>query len=189
MTLQLALNHKADYTNAEPPVEFKQQPLWAGDKIVSMDPFGHLAPWRFADLSEKEGVEIRPTISITKAHLQLTELEQAVAKGELELDGEIVVNKNGDLSCTKLAVDPVWYLPGIAARFGISEGVLRRAFFEDTNGMYPELMTRPDIKTFLPPIGGMTVYIFGNPEYISDPFKKLALRVHDECSGSECLWI
>lgn len=25
--------------------------------------------------------------------------------------------------------------------------------------MYPELLTRHDIKTFLPPIGGMTVYI------------------------------
>lgn len=25
--------------------------------------------------------------------------------------------------------------------------------------MYPELVTRPDIKVFLPPIGGMTVYI------------------------------
>lgn len=25
--------------------------------------------------------------------------------------------------------------------------------------MYPELITRPDIKVFLPPIGNMTVYI------------------------------
>ena len=40
-----------------------------------------------------------------------------------------------------------------------SESVLRRALFEETGGMYPELVTRPDIKVFLPPIGGMTVYI------------------------------
>lgn len=40
-----------------------------------------------------------------------------------------------------------------------SESLLRRALFEDTGGMYPELITRPDIKVFLPPIGGMTVYI------------------------------
>lgn len=38
---------------------------------------------------------------------------------------------------------------------------------EDTGGMYPELITRPDLKVFLPPIGGISVYIFGNPEYIS----------------------
>jgi len=25
--------------------------------------------------------------------------------------------------------------------------------------MYPELITRPDVKVFLPPIGGLTVYI------------------------------
>jgi hypothetical protein len=33
--------------------------------------------------------------------------------------------------------------------------------------MYPELITRPDLKVFLPPIGGISVYIFGNPAYIS----------------------
>lgn len=37
--------------------------------------------------------------------------------------------------------------------------LLRRALFEETGGMYPELITRPDIKVFLPPIGGLTVYI------------------------------
>jgi len=40
-----------------------------------------------------------------------------------------------------------------------SESILRRALFEETGGMYPELVTRPDIKVFLPPIGGLTVYI------------------------------
>jgi len=58
-------------------------------------------------------------------------------------------------------------------------------FSEDTGGMYPELITRPDLKVFLPPIGGISVYIFGPPEFISDPSKKLTLRVHDECNGSD----
>lgn len=44
------------------------------------------------------------------------------------------------------------------------ESLLRRALFEETGGMYPELITRPDIKVFLPPIGGLTVYIC---EYIT----------------------
>ena len=52
-----------------------------------------------------------------------------------------------------VAVEPVWYLPGVAARFGIDEGVLRRGLFEDTGGSYPELITRGDLKLFLPPIG------------------------------------
>jgi len=38
---------------------------------------------------------------------------------------------------------------------------------EDTGGMYPELITRTDLKVFLPPIGGISVYIFGNPAFIS----------------------
>jgi GTP cyclohydrolase II len=55
----------------------------------------------------------------------------------------------------------------------------------ETGGMYPELITRPDLKAFLPPIGGLTVYIFGNPQHLRDPTKELTLRVHDECNGSD----
>jgi GTP cyclohydrolase II len=65
------------------------------------------------------------------------------------------------------------------------EGTLRRALFEETGGSYPELITRNDIKLFLPPIGGLTVYIFGDVKKMSDPNSKLALRVHDECNGSD----
>lgn len=183
---QLDPRYKADYTNAEPAYNFKQQPSWSDKlKICAMDPFGHLAPWLFDSISENEQVEIRPTISITKAHLQLVELENAVKTGQLTVDGDIVVNQNGDVAVTKLAVDPVWHLPTVAHRFGISEIELRRALFDDTCGMYPELITRPDLKTFLPPIGGLTAYIFGNPDYLSDESKKLAVRVHDSCGGSD----
>lgn len=47
------------------------------------------------------------------------------------------------------------------------------------------MITRADIKLFLPPIGGLTVYCFGDPAKMSDPNVKLALRVHDECNGSD----
>jgi len=96
-----------------------------------------------------------------------------------------LLNDEGDIVVTKTAVDPVWYLPEVAKRFGVDETEFRRTLFEETNGMYPELVTRPDIKIFLPPIGGMTCYIFGPVEYLSDPTKKLTARVHDECNGSD----
>jgi hypothetical protein len=67
----------------------------------------------------------------------------------------------------------------------VDEGALRRSLFENTGGSFPELITRPDIKVFLPPIGGLTVYCFGDPAKMSDPNVKLALRVHDECNGSD----
>jgi GTP cyclohydrolase II len=79
----------------------------------------------------------------------------------------------------------VWYLPEIARRFGCTEIVLRETLFKETNMMYPELVTRPDLKVFLPPIGGLTIYIFGDPATIPDESVPLTVRVHDECNGSD----
>ncbi|ROV91413.1 hypothetical protein VSDG_07206 [Cytospora chrysosperma] len=183
---QLKADHRPDFTNTEPAAELGPFPQW-GDKkkIVAMDPWGHLGPWLFKDMIEKEDVDIRPTIAITKAHMKLPELEDSVRNGRLIPDGKICLNSSGELAVTKFAVEPVWYLPGVAERFGIDEGSLRRCLFEYTGGSYPELITRGDIKVFLPPIGGLTVYCFGDPANMSDPNKKLALRVHDECNGSD----
>ena len=57
----------------------------------------------------------------------MAEMEMSVKNGTLEVDGKIVVNSRGDLAVSKAAVEPVWYLPGVAKRFGIEEALLRRA--------------------------------------------------------------
>jgi hypothetical protein len=49
----------------------------------------------------------------------------------LQVDGKIM-KAGGDLVVTKAAIEPVWYLPGLAKRFNITEGELRRALFEQT---------------------------------------------------------
>ena len=72
-----------------------------------------------------------------------------------------------------------------ARRFKLEEATLRRTLFEHTGGMFPELVTRTDLSIFLPPIGGCTAYIVGDPDSIPDPSKPLAVRVHDECNGSD----
>jgi GTP cyclohydrolase II len=182
----LDLEHKPDFTNTEPATVIGPFDTW-GDKkkIVAMDPFGHLAPWLYSDLIKSQDVDIRPTIAVTRAHMKIPELEQSVAAGRLKPDGKICINESGELNVTKFAVEPVWYLPGVAERFGIDEASLRRALFEHTGGSFPELITRNDIKVFLPPIGGLTVYCFGDPAKMSDPNVRLALRVHDECNGSD----
>jgi GTP cyclohydrolase II len=84
-----------------------------------------------------------------------------------------------------VSLDPVWYLPGIAERFGLWESDLRHGLHEQTGGMYPELVTRTDLKVFLPPIGGTTIYCFGDPSKFGDGKTPLACRVHDECNGSD----
>lgn len=183
---QLNTDHKPDFTNTEPAANIGPFPAWSDPKkIVAMDPLGHLAPWLYKDLINNENIEIRPTIAVTRAHMRLPELEDSVRKGRLVPDGKICLNDAGELNVTKFAVEPVWHLPGVAERFGIDEATLRRSLFEHTGGSYPELITRGDIKTFLPPIGGLTVYCFGDPAKMSDPNVKLALRVHDECNGSD----
>jgi GTP cyclohydrolase II len=132
----------------------------------------------------EQGIDIRPTIAITRAHIQMPELNEAVRQGRLVEDGKIM-KPGGDLVVTKAAVEPVWYLPGVAQRLGVSEDDLRHALFEQTGGMFPELVTRPDLKVFLPPIGGITLYILGDVAAIADPSRPLTARVHDECNGSD----
>ncbi|MBE9205083.1 GTP cyclohydrolase II [Nostoc sp. LEGE 06077] len=180
----LQTDHRADLTNTSPIEHIGPHPSWADpDKIVSLDPFGAIAPEVFSAYLQ-QGYDIRPTIAITKAHINMPELQEAVAKGRLQVDGQIM-KPGGDLVVTKAAIEPVWYLPGVAKRFGITEGDLRRALFEQTGGMFPELVTRSDLEVFLPPIGGLTVYIVGDLAAITDPTKPVAVRVHDECNGSD----
>ncbi|RHY98391.1 hypothetical protein DYB35_010557 [Aphanomyces astaci] len=149
-------------------------------KIVTIDPFGHCVLEAFPEHFEK-GYDIRPTIA---AHMDMQEIHEAVRVGRLKPDGKILKDTN-QLVITKAAIDPVWYLPGIAKRFHTTESNLRQQIFQETNGMYPELVTRNDLKIFLPPIGGLTIYIFGDLAAITDPTKQLAVRVHDECNGSD----
>ncbi|KPM34387.1 Uracil-regulated protein 1 [Neonectria ditissima] len=182
---ELDSDHRPDYTNTEPTVDVGPFPQWgAREKIVAMDPWGHLSPWLFKDLIGQDNIDIRPTIAITKAHMKARK-HPNVKTGRLVPDGKVCLNDLGELAVTKFAVEPVWYLPGVAERFGIDEGTLRRSLFEHTGGSYPELITRADIKVFLPPIGGLTVYCFGDPAKMSDESVRLALRVHDECNGSD----
>ena len=176
--------HKPDLTDTAPSEVLGPHPQWSDpDKIVSLDPFGHLAGEAFKDLIA-EGIDIRPTIAVVKARLTVPEIKEALRTGRIEPDGRIVL-ESGEINCTKAAIEPVWYLPGVAKRCGVAEQDLRRSLFENTGGMFPELVTRPDLHVFLPPIGGMTAYIFGDVAAIADPERKLACRVHDECNGSD----
>ncbi|HZG10007.1 MAG TPA: GTP cyclohydrolase II [Allosphingosinicella sp.] len=175
---------RPDLQDTSPVCEIGPHAQWAdAGKIVSLDPWGHRLTCDFPE-QIAQGMDIRPSIAITKARLTLGEIRDAIAAGRLQVDGEIV-HEAGDVSVTKIAVDPVWWLPGVAERFGVVEAGLRRCLFEQTGGMYPELVTRPDMSVFLPPIGGMTLYIFGDPLSLGDGSKKLTCRVHDECNGSD----
>lgn len=131
----LSPTHKPDYSLTEPPVEIPPNEQWFNkSQIVSFDPWGHLVPKVFKKEIEELGLDVRPSIAVTKAHIKLSELDESSRKGELETDGKIVLssrpllNPDGttstagagvEVEASKAAVEPVWYLPGVAERFGM----------------------------------------------------------------------
>jgi GTP cyclohydrolase II len=180
----LGKTQKADLTNTMPTHDVGPYPSWFGsEKIVSLDPFGALVADIFKEDIER-GIDLRPTIAVTKAHVDIPEIKTAIVLQRLKPDGKILL-ENGSAVVTKAAVEPVWWLPGVAKRFGCSEADLRRVLFEETGGMYTELVTRSDIEVFLPPIGSQTIYVFGDIRDLANPNVKLTARIHDECNGSD----
>ena len=180
----LKSQHKADLTDTMPTHAIGPFPAWSEPgRIVSLDPWGAVVADAYA-AEMAAGYDLRPTIAVTQAHVILPEVLEALLTKRLVADGRILT-AGGAAMVTKVAVEPVWYLPGIAQRFGCTENDLRRVLFEETGGMYPELVTRSDLEVFLPPIGGQTVYIFGRPQDLADPSVELTARVHDECNGSD----
>ena len=181
---RLDRGHRPDLTDTRPTRAIGPYPQWRDpERIVSLDPWGAGVQFDFAEAITR-GLDIRPTIAVTEARVHLPEIRQACAFGRLRADGRILFD-DGSAAVTKIAIEPVWWLPGVARRFGVDPGTLRRAMFEQTGGMYPELVTRKDLEVFLPPIGGQTVYIFGRVGDIASPQVELTARVHDECNGSD----
>jgi len=180
----LAADHVADLTNTTPANRMGPHPQWSdARKIVSLDPWGHLVGEAFRD-HLAHGYNIMPTIAVTHAHIDMPEIRAGIESGRIRADGR-VVSSSGKVRVMKAAIDPVWYLPGIAERFDITETELREDLHHQTGGMYPELVTREDLKVFLPPIGGTTIYCFGDASKLGDRKVPLACRVHDECNGSD----
>ncbi|KAB2872957.1 MAG: GTP cyclohydrolase II [Burkholderiaceae bacterium] len=180
----LTKGHRADLTNTAPTDPFGPYEQWGdAEKIVSIDPWGASVQSAFADYIA-QGYDVRPTIAVTKAHIHLPEIKQAIAFQRLAVDGKLLLD-DASAAVTKIAVEPVWWLPGVARRFDVSEADLRRALFEETGGMFPELVTRSDLEVFLPPIGGQTLYVFGDVRDLANPAITLTARVHDECNGSD----
>ena len=180
----LVKGHRADLTNTAPTDVIGPYPQWGdADRIVSIDPWGASVADVFSE-QLANGIDIRPTIAVTKAHIHLPEIKQALAFQRLAVDGKVLLDDSSAV-VTKIAIEPVWWLPGVARRFKLSEADLRRALFEETGGMYPELVTRSDLEVFLPPIGGQTLYVLGDVRDLANPQVTLTARVHDECNGSD----
>ncbi len=180
----LSSRRRPNLAGTQPSIDIGPFEQWFDPgKIVTFDPWGHVIAEAFA-AERREGLDIRPSIAVTAGHLRMAEIDQALRRGRLAADGRILTHA-GDIRVTKIAIEPVWWLPGVAARLGLAESALREALHRYTDGMYPALVDDPRRKVFLPPIGGTSVYLFGSPSRIGDRRAKVTCRIHDECSGSD----
>src|SRR6202047_1871289 len=95
---------RPDLTNTYPAATIGPHPQWSEPgRIVSLDPWGHLVAHDFRqDIAE--GLDIRPTIAVTRARLTISELAAAVQDGRLKIDGEIM-RPTGEVVVTKAAID------------------------------------------------------------------------------------
>lgn len=116
------------------------QPSWSDPtKIVSFDPWGHVIPQVFKRELEELSLDVRPSIAVTRGHLKLSEIDETARKGSIIVDGKILKkslplrNPDGtestadpgvEIAINKAAVEPVWYLPGVAERFAMSVLIL-----------------------------------------------------------------
>ncbi|MGA1288014.1 MAG: hypothetical protein ACO3ZK_10995, partial [Rubrivivax sp.] len=100
----LARGHRADLTNTAPTDPIGPYPQWGEpDKIVSIDPWGASVQQVYAD-HLAQGYDIRPTIAVTKAHIHLPEIKQALAFQRLAIDGRILL-EDASATVTKIAVE------------------------------------------------------------------------------------
>ena len=76
---QLDPAHRPDLTGTAPAVAIGPFPQWAGDAIVSMDPWGHLPAEVFAD-EIAAGLDVRPSIAVTRAHINMPEIAAGRAR-------------------------------------------------------------------------------------------------------------
>ncbi|KAJ1623999.1 GTP cyclohydrolase N terminal-domain-containing protein [Pavlovales sp. CCMP2436] len=141
-------NFRPDFTNTLPG-DFLKGPFPAWGDICSLDPWGHMAQDIFAEELKRGELDLRPTIAVTRSHLDIPEIKTAIKDGRVVQDGR-VISAAGTVVVTKSAIEAVWHLPGVAKRFKTTEAELRQALFTETGGNFPELITRPDIKLFLP---------------------------------------
>jgi len=82
----------------------------------------------------------------------------------------------------KIAVYYAWNLPELSLRLGLTEETLRNTLYKFS---HDDRLKDPNCKVYMPQVGGMTIYTFGDLARLKDPKTQIAVRVHDECNGSD----
>lgn len=136
------------------------------DAITSFDPMGLYG--------------MPPTMSATSACMEIPELMHGPG-AELSADG-LLVNADLSINIQKCAIDYAWHLPSIAKKLKFDEKQMREHLASYTQN--PEVLDTTKT-AYLPPLGGCTIYMFGDITKLGKPETETAVRVHDSCCGSD----
>eukprot|EP00456_Euglypha_rotunda_P036759 TRINITY_DN2822_c0_g1_i19.p1 TRINITY_DN2822_c0_g1~~TRINITY_DN2822_c0_g1_i19.p1 ORF type:complete len:660 (+),score=102.21 TRINITY_DN2822_c0_g1_i19:449-2428(+) len=94
-----------------------------------------------------------------------------------------IVNDDGTINAVKVAVDYVWNIKGISERLKMKESEMRKVLADYTQN--EKIVTDTSTNVFLPPLGGLTLYLIGDITKLRDETTEVAVRVHDSCCGSD----
>ncbi len=184
-TNALARDHRPDLTDTAPAALIAPSPQWADPaRIVSLDPWGHLVGEVFAE-AIGAGIDVRPTIAITTARIAMPEIRQLDRRGRAQARRHVSCSTTARSGSPRRRSTPsgicrVWP-PALASPRAICGAACSRKPAACSPSSLPVRTSR----CLLPPIGGTTVYLFGDVERIGAPQTVIACRVHDECNGSD----
>ena len=96
--------YKPDLHNTQPSFDIPPNKSWFGTdpykSICTMDPWGHKIKEAFSEKYLTKGIDVRPTIAVTKAHIDIPEIMDMVRLGTLKADGKIL-HESGQISTGK----------------------------------------------------------------------------------------
>ena len=181
----LQRDHRPDLTNTAPAEAIGPHPQWDDpDKIVSLDPWGHLVVDGVRRPHRRRASTCVRRIAITKAHINMPELKDAIAAGRLKPDGRILLaerrrarHQGGDRS----GLVPAGHRAALrrqgkrAAPRAVRAD--RRHVSRARHAPRPQGLPAADRRH--------DALLLRRRRELGKPETRVACRVHDECNGSD----
>ena len=128
-------DHKPDLTNTAPVWDIQPSPAWSDpEKIVSLDPWGAHVHRIYAD-AYKKGYDIRPTIAITRGHINVPEIGRFIEEGSIQVDGKIVT-EGATLPSPRLRLNRSGTCRALRNALGLMRENYDRCFFRKPAGCF-----------------------------------------------------
>jgi len=183
------LNHVPTFEHTEARISLPPMSEESRGRVVTLDPHGYDVQSNFK-LYLDQGYKLIPTGALNrKLTFSNPFIVQCITNPDededLKADGNILM-PNGDFNVTQITMDQVWHLKGMADKVGMTEQELRERIFHAVGEeMFPQIVEDDRIEALLPPIGGVSVRIFGDMEKLGKSDTFTTVRLHDFCHDGD----